>query len=160
MENETAVRQFLARVPEPSILKQLDAFHDSQFTKAIRDSNEYLYTAWLAYENMCKHKSLENCRDILPNAIMFQCTKDSRAGTNLAIDKEFVDEFLELEKVYLLTHQCNKAEQKFNRLILSCGSVQNEAITWAQPNQNDLDHFVKHHHVPFYACSSKKNVNA
>jgi hypothetical protein len=133
------------------ILRQLDEFNDRQFTKQISNPTDYMYTAWLAHMNMYRYRNRKECKDIVPDAIMFQCTKDDRLGTNLAIDKDFVDEALELEQLYLLSHQYNQKEKTFTRLVLSCGCVENETIIWKKPDITEYEKFIQCHHVPIYA---------
>ena len=124
------------------IFDKLDDFHDSQFVKEGTDI--YKYSSWVAYRNLvyAKTKGLTS-----PDAIMYQSVMLNQAGTNLAIDPDFVNNKMTLEKVYLITHKYNSKENKFDRLILSVGENQGESIIWKAPSSDDFREFQEKHHI-------------
>jgi hypothetical protein len=134
-----ALEKFLPE--QRDIISKLDDFHDRQFVKEGTDI--YKYSSWVAYRNLVygKIKGLAT-----PDAIMFQSVLLNQAGTNLAIDPDFVDRSMALEKVYLISHKYNSMENRFERLILSVGETQEESIIWKAPSPDDFKEFQEKHH--------------
>lgn len=127
---------------QQGIFKKLDDFHDSQFVKEGIDT--YKYSSWVAYRNLvyAKTKGLTT-----PDAIMYQSVMLNQIGTNLAIDPDFVDSKMTLEKVYLITHKYISNENKFERLILSVGENKGDGIIWKTPSSDDFREFQEKHHI-------------
>lgn len=149
--NETFIRRYKQALnvtledfvlEEREIINRLDDFHDRQFVREGTDI--YKYSSWLAYRNLvyAKTKGL-----MTPDAIMFQSVMLNQAGTNLAIDPDFVDKNMSLEKVYLITHKYNSKENRFERLILSVGEHQDDSIIWKAPSADDFREFKEKHHI-------------
>lgn len=124
------------------ILNKLDDFHDSQFVKEGTDI--YKYSSWVAYRNLvyAKTKGLPT-----PNAIVYQSVMLNQAGTNFAIDPNFVDNKMTLEKVYLFAYKYNNKEDNFEPLILSVGKNQGDSIIWTTPSTDDIREFQEKHHT-------------
>lgn len=127
---------------QQGIINKLDDFHDRQFVKEGMDI--YKYSSWVAYRNLvyAKTKGIP-----APDAIMYQSVILNQAGTNLAIDPNFVDNKMTLEKVYLITCKYNYKENSFERLILSVGVNQGDCIIWKTPSSDDFREFQEKHHI-------------
>jgi hypothetical protein len=135
---------------QKEIIKQLDNFHDRQFTKTINNPKEYLYTAWLANKNFKTYIDSRSVQHPSVNAVMFQSTKHHGIGTNMAISKDFADKALVLEEIYLISHH-RKDEQSFNRFVHASGKIDNGKIIWRVPTTEDQDRFAEVHNIPIFA---------
>ncbi len=134
------------------VLNKLENFHDSQFIKEGTDN--YKYSSWVAYRNLEYAKSMGFTT---PDAIMYQSVMLNQLGTNLAIDPDFVDNKMILEKIYLINHKFNSKENTFERLILSVGKKEGNSILWNAPTSDDIKEFREKHEIDFHVVNFLKS---
>lgn len=123
----------------------LNEFNQKEFSKEITHANEYKYSAWNSYRYLYELRE-----SVKIDAIAYPTIINPSKGTNFAIHPEFIDNYMELECVYLINYQVYNQNNKIAgfRNILKIGIPNENVIFWRNLTKDEKEYFIKNHHVP------------
>ena len=119
---------------------------DKDKSEAILDFFKFLHTTFLNDDNYnlsaaLAHRTLFAKHNLSTNILLYPSVQSSFEGLNMAINPNFVDNMMRVERLYIVELESFDIESgKFNLTFFEVGNLHNNIIFWKNFNPNDEVH--------------------